>query len=92
MATLALNLRLWVSRLLIGRPVQGRCPASEVNDGASPENPVKLRLDRLTGLSQCSGDDDVDSTEVGGVKALTGGAKQNESLIAEIACKAGVAV
>jgi hypothetical protein len=43
MATLALNSGLWVRRLLNsfgegyaygGSPFQGRCPASEVNDGA----------------------------------------------------------
>jgi len=37
MATLALNSGLWVRRLLIGgSPDQGRCPASEVNDGGCP--------------------------------------------------------
>jgi len=45
MATLALNSGLWVRRLLIsGSPDQGRCRASEVNDGASPEKPVHLNL------------------------------------------------
>jgi hypothetical protein len=45
MATLALNSGLWVRRLLIGgSPFQGRCPASEVNDGGCPEKPVHLSL------------------------------------------------
>ena len=53
MATLALNSGLWVRRLLNsfgegyaygGSPFQGRCPASEVNDGGCPEKP-----DHLTG-------------------------------------------
>jgi len=45
MATLALNSGLWVRRLLIGgSPVQGRYPASEVNDGTCPEKPVHLTL------------------------------------------------
>ena len=43
MATLALNSGLWVRRLLMGgSPVQGRYPASEVNDGACPDKPVRL--------------------------------------------------
>jgi hypothetical protein len=43
MATLALNSGLWVRRLLIGgSPFQGRCPASEVNDGGCPEKPDHL--------------------------------------------------
>jgi len=43
MATLALNSGLWVRRLLIsGSPDQGRCRASEVNDGACPVKPVHL--------------------------------------------------
>ena len=46
MATLALNSGLWVRRLLIGgSPFQGRCPASEVNDGGCPEKPDHLRAD-----------------------------------------------
>ena len=53
MATLSLNSGLWVRRLLNsfgegfangGSPDQGRCPASEVNDGACPEKPVQLRV------------------------------------------------
>jgi hypothetical protein len=51
MATLALNSGLWVRRLLNsfgegfaygGNPFQGRCPASEVNDGGCPEKPDHL--------------------------------------------------
>jgi hypothetical protein len=51
MATLALNSGLWVRRLLNsfgegcaygGSPFQGRCPASEVNDGGCPEKPDHL--------------------------------------------------
>jgi hypothetical protein len=35
-----------VRRLLIGgSPFQGRCPASEVNDGDCPEKPDHLRTD-----------------------------------------------
>jgi hypothetical protein len=48
MATLALNSRLWVRRLLNsfregyaygGSPFQGWCPASEANDGGCPGKP-----------------------------------------------------
>jgi hypothetical protein len=51
MATLALNSGLWVRRLLNScgeccayarSPFQGRCPASEVNDGCCPEKPDHL--------------------------------------------------
>ena len=43
-ATMALKSGLWVRRLLIGgSPFQGRCPASEVNDGGCPE-----KLDHLS--------------------------------------------
>ncbi len=43
MATLALNSGLWVRRLLIGgSPLQGRFPASEVNDGPCLEKPDNL--------------------------------------------------
>ena len=49
MATLALNSRLWVQRLLNsfgegcangGSPFQGRCAVSEVNDGAGHSGPI----------------------------------------------------
>jgi hypothetical protein len=54
MATLALNSGLWVRRFLNscgegcaygGSPFQGRCPASEVNDGGCPEKPDHLKGD-----------------------------------------------
>ncbi len=42
-ATLALNSGLWVRRLLTGgSPVQGRYPASEVNDDPFPQTSVHL--------------------------------------------------
>ena len=50
MATLALNSGLWVRRLLIGgSPFQGRCPASEVNDGGCPKKPDHLIEDSELG-------------------------------------------
>lgn len=45
MVTPALNLGLWVRRLLIGgSPGQGRCPVSEVNEGVCSEKPDHLNL------------------------------------------------
>lgn len=47
LATLALRAGLWVRRLLIGGgPFQGRCPASQVNDGGCPEKPDHFTLIR----------------------------------------------
>jgi hypothetical protein len=44
MATLALHSGLWVRPLPMGgSPLQGRYPASEVNDGACAEKPDQLR-------------------------------------------------
>jgi len=45
MATLDLNSGLRLQGLLIGGSnIQGSCPASEINYGASPEKAIKLRL------------------------------------------------
>jgi hypothetical protein len=47
MATRALSSGLWVRRLRISEsPDYGRYPASELNDGARPEKPAHLTLDR----------------------------------------------
>jgi hypothetical protein len=32
----------------VGNPGSGQCPASEFNDGPSPENPDYLRIDSMS--------------------------------------------
>jgi hypothetical protein len=79
MATLALNSGLWVRRLLIGgSPFQGRCPASEVNDGGCPGKPDQLTLDELMerikeAIELCLEvqEDDIEELDFVGVQRVT---------------------